>query len=67
MTWNEVAKKILEMTDEQRNTDATFYDPAFDEFHPIIGLEFADDTQSVLDVGHPYLTREDDNDFGTTG
>ncbi len=61
MTWKELAEKVNEMTDEQKNTDVTVYLGEMDEFFPIecrtrVATDgFDDPGQGVLDVGHPFI------------
>ena len=59
MTWAELRDKINEMTDEQKNTDLTFFDCNDNEFCAICELKFNsedDEYGNVLDPDHPYLT-----------
>jgi len=56
MTWEELKQKINGMTEEQKQTDVTFYDEC-GNFFGVKSLEFADEeTCDVLDHGHPFLT-----------
>ncbi len=56
MTWLELANKINAMTDEQRNTDVTFFDFNDREFYRLMELRFTDEAVcDVLDHDHPYL------------
>ena len=55
MTWKELAKKIqTELTEEQQDTDVTFFDANNGEFYPCRSLDI-NEFSDVLDEGHPFL------------
>lgn len=59
MTWKELAEKIQQLDEDQKNTDVTIatgpVDSKVTEFHPVV--EFADygEEDGVLDSFHPVL------------
>ena len=55
MTWMDLKAQIDEMTEEQRYTDVTVYDPADMEFYPVIGQIKLNENSDVLDEGHPFI------------
>lgn len=56
MTYADLAAKIFNMTDEQRNMDVTFFDEENDEFFALIAVVYANpDYNDVIDPNHPYL------------
>lgn len=57
MTWKQLAEKIGNLTDSQKNTDVTVYLEKTDEYLAVNHyMEVAE--QDVLDSGHPYLSIE---------
>ena len=54
MTWTELRDKINNMSEEQRNTDVTFFDSNEGEFFALCRLNFTSE-DDVLDKNHPYL------------
>ena len=56
MTHRELLKILEGMTEDELNQDVTAYLNAEDEFVPVTSVLVADDSQSVLDVGHVYFS-----------
>ena len=57
MTWKDLSNKINTMTDEQKNTDVTFFDNNDGEFFALGNLLFTNENNcDILDHDHPYLT-----------
>lgn len=60
MTYRELAKKIADMTDEQKDSDVTIYFGDIDEFFPLeckirVVNDDEDPAAGILDNGHHYL------------
>ena len=56
MTHRELLKILAGMTEDELNQDVTAHLNAEDEFVPVTSVLVADDSQSVLDVGHMYFS-----------
>ena len=56
MKYKHLLDILNDMTDEELEQDATAYLNAEDEYVPISAVLVADKSQSVLDVGHVYLS-----------
>ena len=56
MTYQNLLEVLQTLTLEQLKMDVTIYDIANDEFYPMEGLHFTDDTTDVLDPEHPYFS-----------
>lgn len=70
LTWAVLRDKINAMTEEQQNTDLTFFDNNDGEFCRLCELRFtseADENGDVLDPGHPYLEGFDSLEDEKTG
>ncbi len=64
MTWIELAKRIHEMSDEQKDTDITLYDCSMGQCYPIVSFvddwnnltyKALDDIDGTLDDSHPVI------------
>ena len=55
MTYREIAHQILDMTEEQKDQDATIYDAEQAEFYPVEEISFEVAPADVLDEGHPFF------------
>jgi len=55
MTWKELVQLVDNMSEEQKNTDVTFFDNR-NEFFGVQSLEFTGDFDDILDANHPFLT-----------
>lgn len=58
MTWNQLAKKITEMSNEEKESDIAAHIVSIDEFFPIIGIiKVYPDSQfsDILDPGNHYF------------
>lgn len=56
MTYRELMNLLKTLSYEQLQMDVSIYDIGNDEFYPMEGLHFTDDTTDVLDPEHPYLS-----------
>jgi len=57
MTWAQLRDAINNMSEEQKGTDVTLFDPNDDEFYGLCRLEFVNaEEENRLDADHPYLT-----------
>jgi hypothetical protein len=57
MTYKELLNQLQQLNEEQLNKDVAVYDGNEYEYYQWkVYFEFADDTQDVLDVGHPYIS-----------
>ena len=56
MTWNELVKEILALSEDQRNTDVTVFVPGLDEFYSTKSRLFLTSDDDVLDNDHPYIS-----------
>jgi len=54
MTYRELAQRILEMNEEQLNSDITVYDNNGEYFRST--LEFSNKNCDTLDEGHPVIS-----------
>lgn len=54
MTYEILSRYIAEMSEEQRKMDVTIFDEDL-EFTRVDRLTFADESNDVLDKGHPFL------------
>ncbi len=57
MTYRDLLNKLQKLNEEQLNQDVCIWDSyGQDEFYQeSVEFMFADDTQDVLDVGHPII------------
>jgi succinate dehydrogenase flavin-adding protein (antitoxin of CptAB toxin-antitoxin module) len=57
MTYRQLMKMIEEMTDEQKDSDVTFFDNNDQDFYALSGLVFNEPPleTDVLDRDHPYF------------
>jgi hypothetical protein len=55
MTWKELAQKINDLSEEQKNTDVTFYDTNDGQFYALRSFLIADKNEDVIDPGHPFM------------
>jgi hypothetical protein len=56
MKYRELLEILKGMTEDELNQNVTAYLNAEDEFVPVTSVLVADGNQSVLDVGHVYLS-----------
>jgi hypothetical protein len=57
MTYKELLNQLQQLNEEQLNQDVAIWDDVGDEYYQSdVYFQFADDTQSVLDVGHPVIS-----------
>jgi len=57
MTYKELLQKLQQLNEEQLLCDVSIYDIGNDEFYPMEGLHFTDETTvDALDPNHPYLS-----------
>ena len=56
MTYKELANEILNMSDEQYNSDVTIYDSETDEYYKA-NLFYTTEDCDVLDPNHPILSK----------
>lgn len=54
MTWEQLAQRIQQLTQEQKQQDATVYFRPLDEYYPVNQLTIETESD-VLDAGHPVL------------
>ena len=57
MTYKELLIQLQQLDEEQLNQDVAVWDDVNDKYYQSdVYFEIADDTQSVLDVGHPVIS-----------
>ena len=57
MTYKELLAELQKLNEEQLNHDVAIWDDINDKYHQSdVYIEIADDTQDVLDVGHPVIS-----------
>ena len=56
MTYEQLKAHIEVMDEQQLQQDVTIRDTESEEYYPIDSIEFADDSDVVLDMTHPFLT-----------
>ena len=57
MTYKELLNQLSQLNEEQLNRDVAIWDDVSDKYYQSdVYFEFADDTQDVLDVGHPVIS-----------
>jgi hypothetical protein len=57
MTYKELLNQLSQLNEEQLNQDVAIWDDVGDVYYQSdVYFEFADDTQDVLDVGHPVIS-----------
>ena len=57
MTYKELLNQLQQLNEEQLNQDVAIWDDINDKYYQSdVYIEIADDTQSVLDVGHPVIS-----------
>lgn len=54
-TYRQLADAINKMSDEWKDTNVTVYLAESDEYIPVNAITEADETEDVLDTGHPIL------------
>ena len=55
LTFRQLAERIEQMSDEQKDCDVSIYDGDNDESYTVEDVAFATEECQVLDVGHPIL------------
>lgn len=61
MTWKQLADKIAQMTEDQKNTDVTIVDPLLSEAFPVKPAVMTEESEGFgLDENHPYLMMNND-------
>jgi hypothetical protein len=56
MTYKELLNQLQQLNEEQLNQDVALWNDLLDEYYQLdIDLLFVDDTQDVLDNGHPII------------
>ena len=55
MTWEELAKKINQLSPEAKQTDVTIYLSTSLEYVPACDFNVKPKLNDVLDAGHPFL------------
>ena len=57
MTYKELLNQLQQLNEEQLNQDVAIWDDVGNEYYQSdVYFEIADDTQDVLDVGHPVIS-----------
>ena len=57
MTYKELLNQLQQLNEEQLNQDVAIWDDVGNEYYQSdVYFQFADDTQDVLDVGHPVIS-----------
>lgn len=57
MTYKELLNQLQQLNEEQLNHDVAIWDDVGNEYYQSdVYFEIADDTQDVLDVGHPVIS-----------
>jgi hypothetical protein len=56
MTYQNLLEILQTLTLEQLKMDVSIYDIGDDEFYPMNGFHFSNETTQVLDPEHPYLS-----------
>jgi hypothetical protein len=57
MTYKELLNHLQQLNEEQLNQDVAIWDDVGNEYYQSdVYFQFADDTQDVLDVGHPVIS-----------
>lgn len=56
MTYQNLLEILQTLTLEQLKMDVSIYDIGNDEFCPMNGFHFSDETVDVLDPEHPYIS-----------
>ena len=56
MTYRELMNLLKTLSYEQLQMDVSIYDIGNDEFYPMEGFHFTNDTTDVLDPEHPYFS-----------
>jgi hypothetical protein len=56
MTYQNLLEILQTLTLEQLKMDVSIYDIGNDEFCPMNGFHFSDNTTQVLDPEHPYIS-----------
>jgi hypothetical protein len=56
MTYQNLLEILQTLTIEQLKMDVSIYDIGNDEFCPMNGFHFTDNTVDVLDPEHPYIS-----------
>lgn len=55
MTYRDIAQKIAEMTEFQKDNDAAVHIQYYNEYIPIIRMDESEEENDVFDEGHPYF------------
>ena len=58
MTWEELKSHIEVMDEQQKKTDVTVYLKKTDEYIPIEDIDFAVDSNNVLEMNHPFVVAD---------
>ena len=56
MTYQNLLEILQTLTLDQLKSDVSIYDIGNDEFCPMNGFHFSDETTQVLDSDHPYIS-----------
>ena len=56
MTYRQLLNYLLNLSTEKLDSDVSIYDIGNDEFYPMEGFHFSDETTQVLDPDHPYIS-----------
>jgi hypothetical protein len=57
MTYKELLNQLQQLNEEQLNQDVAIWDDVGNEYYQSdVYFQFADDTQDVLDAGHPVIS-----------
>lgn len=56
MTYQNLLKILQTLNHEQLKMNVSIYDISDDEFYPMNGFHFSDETTQVLDSEHPYVS-----------
>jgi hypothetical protein len=56
MTYRQLLNYLLNLSTEKLDSNVSIYDIGNDEFYPMEGFHFSDETTQVLDPDHPYIS-----------
>jgi hypothetical protein len=56
MTYRQLLNCLINLSTEKLDSDVSIYDIGNDEFYPMEGFHFSDETTQVLDPDHPYIS-----------